>query len=178
MKWLALPPTWYWRGEARNLDFIFVHKKPFLFRLLDKLSVICPNSDSCKENSQRGILEDHLKYRCDGTLVACQFAGAGCVFRGPVKKMKDHQLECTFKKEGKHHYWHFSGNLKIFAVNTFHWLIALQYILFWNISAIRQSLSVFKCLLFGVLVTYSNIHTLNFYRLINQIVRVWFFLFL
>jgi len=71
-----------------------------LKRLLDKLSVICPNSDSCKENSQRGILEDHLKYRCDGTLVACQFAGAGCVFRGPVKKMKDHQLECTFKKEG------------------------------------------------------------------------------
>lgn len=71
-----------------------------LKRLLDKLSVICPNSDSCKENSQRGILEDHLKYRCDGTLVACQFAGAGCIFRGPVKKMKDHQLECTFKKEG------------------------------------------------------------------------------
>jgi len=71
-----------------------------LKRLLDKLSVICPNSDSCKETSQRGILEDHLKYRCDGTLVACQFAGAGCIFRGPVKKMKDHQLECTFKKEG------------------------------------------------------------------------------
>lgn len=71
-----------------------------LKRLLDKLPVICPNSDSCKENSQRGILEDHLKYRCDGTLVAGQFAGAGCSFRGPAKKMKDHQLECTFKKEG------------------------------------------------------------------------------
>ena len=63
--------------------------------------MICPNSDSCKEHSQRGILEDHLKYRCDGTLVACQFAGAGCIFRGPVKKMKDHQLECNFKKEGE-----------------------------------------------------------------------------
>ena len=72
----------------------------FSFRLLDKLPVICPNSDSCKENSQRGILEDHLKYRCDGTLVACQFAGAGCIFRGPVKKMKDHQVDCSFKKEG------------------------------------------------------------------------------
>ena len=34
-----------------------------LKRLLDKLPVTCPNSDSCKETSQRGILEDHLKYR-------------------------------------------------------------------------------------------------------------------
>ena len=87
---------------AKNIWILSCYTKEiFPFRLLDKLSVICPNSDSCKENSQRGILEDHLKYRCDGTLVACQFAGAGCIFRGPVKKMKDHQLECTFKKEGK-----------------------------------------------------------------------------
>ena len=34
-----------------------------LKRLLDKLPVTCPNADSCKETSQRGILEDHLKYR-------------------------------------------------------------------------------------------------------------------
>jgi len=71
-----------------------------LKRLLDKLPVVCPNSDSCEEKSQRGNLEDHLKYRCDGTLVACQYAGAGCDHRGPSKKMKDHQNECTFKKEG------------------------------------------------------------------------------
>ena len=25
----------------------------------------------------------------------------GCQSRGPVKKMKDHQGECTFKKEGR-----------------------------------------------------------------------------
>lgn len=71
-----------------------------LKRLLDKLPVICPNNDSCSESSQRGYLEDHLKYRCEGTLVACQFAGAGCSFRGPVKKMKDHQNDCSFKLEG------------------------------------------------------------------------------
>jgi len=71
-----------------------------LKRLLDKLPVICPNSDSCTEHSQRGILEDHLKYRCEGTLVACQYAGAGCSHRGPVRRMKDHQGECSFKKEG------------------------------------------------------------------------------
>ena len=71
------------------------------FRLLDKLPVICPHSDSCSEISQRGILEDHLRYRCEGTLVACQYAGAGCTFRGPNKKVREHQHECQYKKEGK-----------------------------------------------------------------------------
>ena len=90
-----------------------------LKRLLDKLSVVstyqklysspndfvylqvCPNSDSCSEPGQRGSLEDHLKYRCEGTLVACQYAGGGCSHRGPGKKMKEHQAECSFKKEGE-----------------------------------------------------------------------------
>jgi len=71
-----------------------------LKRLLDKLPVVCPHNDSCTEKTPRGNLEDHLKYRCEGTLVACQFAGAGCEHRGPAKRMKDHQTECTFKKEG------------------------------------------------------------------------------
>ena len=78
------------------------HKKlSFNFRLLDKLMVTCPNSDSCDELLQRGLLSDHLRYRCSGTLVACQFAGAGCDFRGPSKKMATHQSECGFKKEGR-----------------------------------------------------------------------------
>lgn len=71
-----------------------------LKRLLDKLPVTCPNSDSCDELLQRGLLSDHLRYRCSGTMVACQFAGAGCDFRGPTKKMTAHQIECRFKKEG------------------------------------------------------------------------------
>ena len=70
-------------------------------RLLDKLMVTCPNSDSCDELLQRGLLGDHLRYRCSGTMVACQFAGAGCDFRGPAKKMSAHQAECSFKEEGK-----------------------------------------------------------------------------
>eukprot|EP00095_Tigriopus_kingsejongensis_P008584 maker-scaffold446_size168061-snap-gene-0.26 protein:Tk08584 transcript:maker-scaffold446_size168061-snap-gene-0.26-mRNA-1 annotation:"hypothetical protein LOTGIDRAFT_103997" len=71
-----------------------------LKRLLDKLEVTCPNSDSCQEGVSRGSLSDHLRYRCLGTLVACQFASAGCDYRGPTKSMNKHQNECQFKKQG------------------------------------------------------------------------------
>ena len=71
------------------------------FRLLDKLPVTCPHADSCEEQLQRGNLDDHLRYRCSGTLVACQFAASGCDYRGPSKSMAKHQTECRFKKEGK-----------------------------------------------------------------------------
>ena len=71
------------------------------FRLLDKQIVTCPNSDSCSDELQRGNLDDHLKYRCSGTLVACQYAGAGCDFRGPKKAMTKHHGDCQFKKQGK-----------------------------------------------------------------------------
>ena len=85
-------------------------------RLLDKLGVICPHSDSCKEVSQRGILEDHLRYRCEGTLVACQYAGAGCTFRGPNKKVRDHQNDCQYKKEGR---WQFPGFIATLMILSF-----------------------------------------------------------
>ena len=47
----------------------FILSNLVLKRLLDKLPVTCPNSDSCKETSQRGILEDHLKYRYKEAMV-------------------------------------------------------------------------------------------------------------
>ena len=72
-----------------------------VFRLLDKQIVTCPNTDSCTDEVQRGNLDDHLKYRCSGTLVACQYAGAGCDFRGPKKAMTKHHGDCQFKKQGK-----------------------------------------------------------------------------
>ena len=72
-----------------------------IFRLLDKLPVTCPHADSCEDELQRGNLDDHLRYRCSGTMVACQFAASGCDFRGPSKSMAKHQTECRFKKEGK-----------------------------------------------------------------------------
>lgn len=72
-----------------------------LNRILDKLPVTCPNSDSCQETLQRGSLSDHLRYRCSGTLVACQFAGAGCDHRGPAKTMAKHKGECKFRMEGR-----------------------------------------------------------------------------
>ena len=85
-------------NEQSHLE---VHKHYPVSRLLDKLPVNCPHADSCEEILQRGILDDHLRYRCSGTLVACQFAGAGCDYRGPSKSMSKHQNECKFKKEGK-----------------------------------------------------------------------------
>ncbi len=78
-----------------------MHILPIFSRLLDKLCVTCPHSDSCDEVLPRGNLDDHLRYHCSGTLVACQFAGAGCEYRGPSKSMGKHQTECKFKKEGR-----------------------------------------------------------------------------
>ena len=43
-------------AESVNWCFIFP-------RLLDKLAVVCPHGDSCTEVSQRGILEDHLRWK-------------------------------------------------------------------------------------------------------------------
>ena len=85
-----------------STSYFFVIDPNHLFdRLLDKQMVMCPNSDSCTEELQRGSLDDHLKYRCSGTLVACQYAGAGCDFRGPKKTMPKHQTDCKFQKEGR-----------------------------------------------------------------------------
>ena len=81
----------------RNIKFLC----QFFTRLLDKQLVTCPNSDSCTDELQRGNLDDHLKYRCSGTLVACQYAGGGCDFRGPKKAMTKHHDDCKFKKQGK-----------------------------------------------------------------------------
>ena len=33
--------------------------------------------------------------------MACQYAGAGCTFRGPNKKVREHQADCQLKKEGE-----------------------------------------------------------------------------
>lgn len=89
------------RCGKSSFAFFTVSLGPFFrCRLLDKLLVTCPNADSCQEQLQRGNLDDHLRYRCSGTLVACQFAASGCDYRGPTKSMSKHQTECRFKKEG------------------------------------------------------------------------------
>ena len=49
-----------------------------------------------------------FRYRCSGTLVACQFAASGCDYRGPTKSMSKHQTECRFKKEGKKEFFFLS----------------------------------------------------------------------
>ncbi|WAR01512.1 LNX2-like protein [Mya arenaria] len=54
--------------------------------MLDKLLVVCPNTDHCEEVLPRVDLEAHLAHRCRGTVTRCIRAGLGCTFRGPRSK--------------------------------------------------------------------------------------------
>ena len=54
------------------------------------------------DEKSKNIYILHVRYRCEGTLVACQYAGAGCTFRGPNKKVREHQADCSYKKEGEY----------------------------------------------------------------------------
>lgn len=66
-------------------------------RLLDKLLVICPNSEHCDEVLSRCDLESHLAYWCRGTVVPCSNAKAGCQFRAARALQTEHRRECRFQ---------------------------------------------------------------------------------
>uniref|UniRef100_A0A5K3FS69 Ligand of Numb protein X 2 n=1 Tax=Mesocestoides corti TaxID=53468 RepID=A0A5K3FS69_MESCO len=66
-------------------------------RLLDKLLVICPNSEHCDEVLSRCDLESHLTYWCRGTVVPCSNAKTGCQFRAARVLQPDHRRECRFQ---------------------------------------------------------------------------------
>lgn len=66
-------------------------------RLLDKLLVICPNSEHCAEVLSRCDLEQHLAYWCRGTVVPCANARAGCQFRAARALQLEHGRECRFQ---------------------------------------------------------------------------------
>ncbi|KAF2368123.1 PDZ domain [Trinorchestia longiramus] len=72
-----------------------------LRKLLEKLIVRCPNTNTCEVTLQRGDLEDHLKYRCPGNWVCCPHAAAGCDMRGPQKSVTAHALLCHHKDSGR-----------------------------------------------------------------------------
>ncbi|VDO07792.1 unnamed protein product [Rodentolepis nana] len=66
-------------------------------RLLDKLLVICPNSEHCEEILSRCDLESHLAYWCRGTVVPCSNAKTGCQFRAARALQSEHRRECRFQ---------------------------------------------------------------------------------
>ncbi|KAL5108737.1 Ligand of Numb protein X 2 [Taenia crassiceps] len=66
-------------------------------RLLDKLLVICPNSEHCDEVLSRCDLESHLAYWCRGTVVPCSNAKTGCQFRAARALQTEHRRECRFQ---------------------------------------------------------------------------------
>ncbi|VDL62609.1 unnamed protein product [Hymenolepis diminuta] len=65
--------------------------------LLDKLLVICPNSEHCNEVLSRCDLESHLVYWCRGTVVPCSNAKTGCQFRAARALQSEHRRECRFQ---------------------------------------------------------------------------------
>ncbi|XP_052799031.1 ligand of Numb protein X 2-like [Mya arenaria] len=68
-------------------------------RLLDKLLVVCPNTDHCEEVLPRVDLEAHLAHRCRGTVTRCIRAGLGCTFRGPRSGLQAHLWECAYREQ-------------------------------------------------------------------------------
>ncbi|CAL8107306.1 unnamed protein product [Calicophoron daubneyi] len=66
-------------------------------RLLDKLLVICPNSEYCNEVLARCDLESHLAYWCRGAIVACVNNKLGCPYLGLRAKQPAHRWNCQFQ---------------------------------------------------------------------------------
>ena len=73
-------------------------------RLLDKLTVVCPNNAYCDDTMQRCALEVHLKYQCGGSYVSCPRMPMGCEYRGPRCELEEHLWMCPYgedKDEGE-----------------------------------------------------------------------------
>ncbi|VDL92493.1 unnamed protein product [Schistocephalus solidus] len=65
--------------------------------LLDKLLVICPNTEHCDEVLCRCDLESHLTYWCRGSVIPCLNAKTGCQFRAARALHTEHRRECRFQ---------------------------------------------------------------------------------
>ncbi|KAF5399768.1 Ligand of Numb protein X 2 [Paragonimus heterotremus] len=66
-------------------------------RLLDKLLVVCPNSEHCNEVLARCDLESHLAYWCRGAVIACVNHNLGCTYRGLRAHQPAHRWTCPFQ---------------------------------------------------------------------------------
>lgn len=63
-------------------------------KILDKLTVVCPNNAYCDQTMPRSSLEVHLKYRCPGSYVHCPREDGGCNFIGPRCQLEEHLWSC------------------------------------------------------------------------------------
>ena len=67
-------------------------------KILDKLTVVCPNNGYCDQTMTRSSLEVHLKYHCPGSYVSCPRgdSNGGCDYIGPRCQLEDHLWSCNF----------------------------------------------------------------------------------
>ena len=67
-------------------------------KILDKLTVVCPNNGYCDETMPRSSLEVHLKYHCTGSYVSCprEDKKMGCTYIGPRCQLEDHLWNCCY----------------------------------------------------------------------------------
>lgn len=68
-------------------------------KLLDKLSVVCPNSGYCDQTMQRSVLEQHLNTYCPGTYVECPHKQKGCEYNEPRYNLEDHLWTCGYASD-------------------------------------------------------------------------------
>ena len=64
-------------------------------RILDKLTVVCPNNAYCDQTMPRHVLEVHLKHHCQGSYIACPREEGGCEYIGPRCQLEEHLWVCT-----------------------------------------------------------------------------------
>ncbi len=77
-------------------------------KILDKLTVVCPNNAYCDQTMHRSSLEMHLKYQCPGSYTTCPRDEKGCDYIGPRCQLEEHLWTCTYgqdvdRKSESHH---------------------------------------------------------------------------
>ena len=64
-------------------------------RILDKLTVVCPNNAYCDHTVPRSSMEVHLRYQCPGSYIHCPREEGGCQFIGPRCQLEEHLWSCN-----------------------------------------------------------------------------------
>lgn len=68
-------------------------------KILDKLTVVCPNTAYCDHTMPRCLLERHLKSQCPGTYVHCPRDSGGCRYLGPRNQLVEHLWSCPYGED-------------------------------------------------------------------------------
>lgn len=68
-------------------------------KILDKLTVVCPNNAYCDQMMARSALEVHLKYHCHGSYTSCARDENGCDYIGPRCQLEEHLWTCNYGQD-------------------------------------------------------------------------------